>query len=437
MKLRHFLLLAAIIFSFLLPSLSPAQTLSAYIDYTRGVIIGSGTAQGTASEPAADLRLKAIDDAKKNIMIHLERQNLTEDETVGQHLSANPDKRVVFENFVDSASMINEKADKGKMTVTISLPISSEMGFTALKEWLAGERSSAPSYLFPHPPSSRPASAETIKEELRSITEPKRIALFTFKNKTDFTRFDVAEEFTSRLKERFKRDRRFIFLSPGESRKLAEKNDTSFEKLLDSDVTETIKLDGADGAVLGILEEYKHSVNKHGIGGAGYLEISFHIRLDLRILDAGTGRWLVYENVPVSLNERSFTLKSADDADKKVEIDNLDSEGGLAAKTFNAMLDKTETFIRAAFPLEGYVLKVMGDRVYINLTRADGVREGSILTIIRLGDILIDPVTGGEIDQIKDKMGTIKVVDVRDTYSQAVIEQVIQPVQEGDIVTFK
>lgn len=437
MKSRLTLLCALFILPALLPSLSSAQLLSAYIDHTRGVIIGSGKAQGLSSEPASNLRLKAIDDAKKNLTLHLERQGLTEEETVGQYLSSSPEKRVVFQNFVDSASVINENIEGGKATVTLSLPISGEQGFSALKDWMLGRRSSAPSYLFPHPPSSKPASAETIKKELRSITEPNRIALFTLENDTGFNTFDLAEEFTSRLKERFKRDRRFIFLSPGESAQIAKKNDTSFEELLDSDVTETVKLEGVEGVILGTINKYKARSDTRGFGSAGYLVIIFEMELDLRILDAETGRWVFYDKVSLQLKDTTFSLKSADDADKKIRIDDVDSEIGIAAKGFRELLGKTEANIRAAFPVEGYVLKVMGDRVYINLTRADGVKENSLLTIIRLGDILIDPVTGIEIDQIRDKIGTVKVVDVKDTYSQAVIEQVIQPVQEGDIVAFK
>ncbi|MEW6201454.1 MAG: hypothetical protein AB1546_05735, partial [bacterium] len=95
-----------------------------------------------------------------------------------------------------------------------------------------------------------------------------------------------------------------------------------------------------------------------------------------------------------------------------------------------------EKDIRTYFPLEGYVLKVLGDRVYINLTRSDGLKKDDALAVFRIGEILTDPLTGREIDRIKDRIGTIRAVDVKDTYSQAIVEEVLQPIREGDIVSF-
>jgi len=427
-----------------------AQEIPAYIDWVSGVVIGRGEAAAKEGVSTSQARQQAIDEAKKNILIVLERQNIeikdkenrTQYTTIGKYLASHPEKKHLINQFLDTAAVINETAKKdGAVKVTISLPVEGDSGLRALMNWLEGKQES--------PPSMTASAHENITtaqvtdaaislpdKVLQKIAEPYSIALFTFENLTDYQAVDLGSEFVQRLKNQFKRDRRFIFLSPGESRKILEKNKTTEEKLKDSDITETMPIEGTDGLVLGSITRYEPEIKKHGIGGAGYLEIKFHMTLDVQILDARSGKWVFYEEIPITVEDRTFTLKSADDADKFILMNDLDSEHGLAAKAVKTLLATVEENIRTIFPLEGYVLKVLGDRVYINLTRSDGLKKDDALTVFRMGEILTDPLTGREIDRIKDSIGTIRVVDVKDTYTQAIVEEVLQPIREGDIVSF-
>ena len=102
------------------------------------------------------------------------------------------------------------------------------------------------------------------------------------------------------------------------------------------------------------------------------------------------------------------------------------------------MVDRIEEVIRRSFPLEGYILKVVGSRVYVNLTRSDGLREGQILNVYRIGDMLVDPVTGETVDRIRDRIGTIRVSDVKDTYTQCITTDIpIEPIKAGDVVMLR
>ncbi|MEW5947742.1 MAG: hypothetical protein AB1742_16265 [bacterium] len=442
MRIFQQALLWAAFFSFF-GALSRAELIPSYIDRLRGVVIARGEAEGTPGASHAQLRSLAIEDARRNVTIVLERESLTDRETIGEHLSAYPEKRQVLRLFVESATIINQNvAADGKVEVTISLPIGGEGGLDSVKGWLRGERTGPPGFqAFAGGTEGEPfrtgALAPSRKEKLKKTREPKRLVFMTLENRTGFEGIDAGEEFTRRLKERFRRDRRFVILPPEESAKALEESDMTVEELMNSDVTDRVRVRGADGVIVGAVSKYESKVNKIGPGGLGYLEVWFNAAVDMRILDAAAKRWVFYEEIPVSLKDTTFTLKSADDADKFIQMTSLDSERGLAARAFNELIAKAEKVVRTSFPLEGYVLRTLGDRVYINLTVADGVREDDVLTVYRIGETLVDPVTGEEIDEIRDIIGTIRVTAVWDTYSQAAVEEIGRMIVEGDVVTLR
>ena len=116
----------------------------------------------------------------------------------------------------------------------------------------------------------------------------------------------------------------------------------------------------------------------------------------------------------------------------------MQSDEGLAGRAVKQMIKEVDTRIRSSFPLEGYVLKTISDWVYINLTRVDGIREGDVLSVYRIGDVLVDPITGNAVDRIRDRIGTLEVVDVKETYSQARTKDLFGvKIQPGDIVMLK
>ncbi|MEW6203302.1 MAG: CsgG/HfaB family protein, partial [bacterium] len=327
------LLAIVLVFFFTLifkPYLTEAQQIPAYIDYDSGIVIGRGETVAKEGVSTSHARQQAIDEAKKNILIVLERQNIEVKDkdnriqytTIGKYLALQPEKKHIVNQFLDTASVIKETVKKdGAVQVTISLLVEGDSGLRALLNWLEGKQESPPPMTASaHENITAARKTDTTMsqpdEVLQKVTEPYSIALFTFENLTNYQAIDLGSEFVQRLKNQFKRDRRFVFLSPGESRKILGKNKTTEEELKNSDITETIPIEGTDGLILGSITRYEPEIKKHGVGGAGYLEIKFHMTLDMRILDARSGKWVFYEEIPITVEDRTFTLKSADDADK-------------------------------------------------------------------------------------------------------------------------
>ena len=434
-------LFTGLIMTALLMTALPALSFEAYIDDDSGLVVARGEAVRTEGENIDSVRQRARNAARSNLLMLIERQYIDVDSTtVGDYLTDHPDKRPILDRYLNTASVFAEIEEKGVLKLTLVAPYFGIDGYQAMIAEIQGKE----------PPDFRiegGASDPEIMGELQetfggrepgNMGQPFHIAMLPFENASDYINQDIGAIFSERLRALFQKDRRFILMDEDDSVSLLIENGLSITDVVDSDVTDTLSISGADGVVVGSVLNYKPFVKKHGIGGTGYLEMNFAMDLELRILNTESGRWVFHEIIPIMISERTFTLKSADDAEKFIAVDDVDSDRGLAARAFRNMLNKADTAIRASFPLEGYVLKVISDWVYINLRRIDGIKEGDVLTVYRVGELLKDPITGEVISRIRDRIGTIKVLDVKDDYTQAKAEDLFgEKIMPGDIVLLK
>ncbi len=75
-------------------------------------------------------------------------------------------------------------------------------------------------------------------------------------------------------------------------------------------------------------------------------------------------------------------------------------------------------------PLRGYVIHVQAGLVVVDLTSADGVKKGSVLTLYRERVPLTHPVTGQYLGEMGgEEIGTAKVVEVRQRFSVAELQR--------------
>ena len=84
--------------------------------------------------------------------------------------------------------------------------------------------------------------------------------------------------------------------------------------------------------------------------------------------------------------------------------------------TFGLMIQEVVN----AFPaVEGLVVAVDGDRLFIDLTQRDGVQPGQEFTIFRKGDVFRHPVTGQAMGRFEDVLGYAQVKNVQPQYAEA------------------
>ena len=89
------------------------------------------------------------------------------------------------------------------------------------------------------------------------------------------------------------------------------------------------------------------------------------------------------------------------------------------------------------FPhLQGEVVDVQGEELYLSLGARDQVLEGMRLNVFREGDELTSPSTGEVLGRLEEDLGTVTVTQVAETYAVAALTDTASgvKVQAGDKV---
>jgi curli biogenesis system outer membrane secretion channel CsgG len=184
------------------------------------------------------------------------------------------------------------------------------------------------------------------------------------------------------------------------------------------------KILGIKYIVMGGIDKFSIDNTKGAIGrfGVGGNMVQSSVTISLRFVDATTA-------------ERVLSI-SADGNVKKgggfVGGTSLsrDSEWGIASETIQkaatAVVAKlaTEQYMArissAATPaggLEGKIIKVDGNRAYINLGSSAGIKVGDKFNIITVGEALVDPDTGAKLGADEKQTGSGSVVEVQDKFA--------------------
>lgn len=75
-------------------------------------------------------------------------------------------------------------------------------------------------------------------------------------------------------------------------------------------------------------------------------------------------------------------------------------------------------------PPRGYVVYVDTTRIVVDLTAKDGIRPGSMVSLRRDKVPIVHPVTGEVLGELDEEVASARVIDVREKFSVAEIENV-------------
>jgi hypothetical protein len=96
------------------------------------------------------------------------------------------------------------------------------------------------------------------------------------------------------------------------------------------------------------------------------------------------------------------------------------AEAGLADRigaTFGLMADE---FVKAFEPLQGLVVAVEGDAVYLDLGEQSGVQVGQEFAVFRRGEAFHHPITGKQLGYYENVLGHARVLRIQAEFSEAV-----------------
>jgi curli biogenesis system outer membrane secretion channel CsgG len=179
------------------------------------------------------------------------------------------------------------------------------------------------------------------------------------------------------------------------------------------------KILGVKYIILGGIDKFAINNTKAGIGalGVGGNMVQASATINLRFIDTTTAERVVSISSDGEVKKGGGFLKGTSLSH--------DAEWGIASeaiqkvsKSIVAKLTTGEYLARvsgAATPgaLEGKVIKIDGNRAYINLGASSGVKIGDAFNIISVGEALIDPDTGKRLGADEKQSGTGTVSEVQ------------------------
>lgn len=180
------------------------------------------------------------------------------------------------------------------------------------------------------------------------------------------------------------------------------------------------KLIGVQYIVTGAVTEYGESSSGGGGGGVNVGKKGYFASVDVRIVDANTGRILFADKgdgKKSSVNVRvmgfgggeRWNEKHASEAMRKAIQD-------VAKKIASAEL-KTGP----VGPVEALIADVDGSLITLNQGSGAGLAVGDVLKVKRKGKVIKDPATGNVIKVKYKTVGQIKLTDVEVSYSEGTV----------------
>ena len=182
------------------------------------------------------------------------------------------------------------------------------------------------------------------------------------------------------------------------------------------------KVLGIKYILTGAIDKFSINTTKGGIGGIGGRYTKAEAEINMRFIDTTTAERLV------SLSGKGSAKKGG----VRVNDVNLsqDAEWGIASEAIEKASEKiVEKFAKGDKYLkkfsaggvmggsEGKIIKVEGNRAWINMGSMSGVKKGDKYDVVQMGEALVDPDTGQVLGQDEETIGSGTVVDVKERFS--------------------
>jgi curli biogenesis system outer membrane secretion channel CsgG len=157
------------------------------------------------------------------------------------------------------------------------------------------------------------------------------------------------------------------------------------------------------------------------LGGVGVNQVTAEAIVSMRIIDTTTAERLVAVNAEGKVNKGGGAFRGTSMS--------RDAEWGLASEAAEKAADElVKKFVAGNYAsrfvaegvntkLEGKVIKVDGDRAWINLGTSAGLKIGDRFQVFSLGEPLIDPDTGANLGSVDEQTGTAEVVEAQDKFA--------------------
>lgn len=276
----------------------------------------------------------------------------------------------------------------------------------------------------------------------------KRVAVFTFEDKTDHSWHwwdgrgpgdGMADMLTTSLVKSGK----YTVIERQEVNALIDEQKLGQSGLVTpQSAAEMGKLLGVELAVVGAVTEFGHS--KKDVGGKlssgfglGVKTQKATVAIDVRLINTTTGEILAADNIRKEESKGGLSVATPDFRFK----DQSQFDNSLVGKATRACVEEIMEKIESqmeSLPWEGKVILVKGTTIFIKPGSNAGVKVGDSFAVYSLGESLIDPDTGLELGSMEEKIGTIEVTKlVSGGKAAQAVSKMGSGFKKGDVVRLK
>jgi curli biogenesis system outer membrane secretion channel CsgG len=182
------------------------------------------------------------------------------------------------------------------------------------------------------------------------------------------------------------------------------------------------RLLGVKYIVTGGIDKFAINTTRGGIAGIGGNVTTANATINVRFIDTTTAERIISVAASADVKKGGGFIRGASLS--------REQEWGIASETIEktakavvekllgpGYLDKVAAAAGTAGGIDARVIKVDGNRAYINVGSSAGIKVGDKFVILHRGEELVDPVTGMKLGAEEKQTGTGVVVEVQERFA--------------------
>lgn len=255
----------------------------------------------------------------------------------------------------------------------------------------------------------------------------KVVAVSKFENKTSYSgQWSLDNGMADQLTDSLIQSGQFVVLERQTLSDVMDEQDLAQSgRMMKSNSAKTGKLTSSQILIKGTVTEFQaksegsnSGINMFGLK-LGSKSGDAHVGLIIRLIDTTTGQVLDSKRVEGKAESGGFEF-GVDIGGIGFDTDSFQKTP--MGKATQMAIDEAVEFISSKLkdvPFKGRIIQVKNDNIYLSAGSRNGSSVGDTFTVYSVGEELIDPDTGEILGSEEEKLGTVKVFEVKEKYSKA------------------
>jgi curli biogenesis system outer membrane secretion channel CsgG len=217
---------------------------------------------------------------------------------------------------------------------------------------------------------------------------------------------------------------------------LGEQDFANSGRVMKKQTARTGRVIAAQVLIKGTITEYEGQASKSmrgvtlGIFKLGKKGSEAHVGLMIRLIDATTSEVMDSQRVVGTSKGSGIGFQVGFYGEDK-------SQKAPMAKATQDAIDQAVNLIAkrlASVPFEARIIKTSESELLIRAGKMVGAEVGDQFAVYSLGEELIDPYTGESLGREEERIGVVRVTQVKQKYSKAVPVGNLGPAKPGDLI---